>query len=125
MYQPIKPNHRRARRCNILWAAAVAHGDVTKPCTITDLSETGARLDLIGPIPKGTRIKLICERFGELHGVVMWCNGLTAGLRFNLGTAEVARLLSPIVPGMGRRQTAIPPHAIPARPLFGRKARAA
>jgi len=116
---------RRARRCNIRWVAAIVHQDVTKPCTITDLSETGARLELIGPVATGARIKLMCERFGELYGTVMWCNGLSAGMRFNLGAAEIARLLTPLVPGMGRRQTALHQIPVPARQYFGRKARAA
>ena len=125
MYATMRLNKRRARRCNILWAAAIVQGDVTKPCTITDLSETGARLDLIGPIPRGSRVKLMCENFGELHGVVAWCNGLAAGMRFNLSPAEIARLLTPIVPGMGRRQPALPSAPVPERRAFGRKARAA
>lgn len=125
MYESARLNHRRSRRWNIRWDALVTTGDTTKPCIVTDLSETGARVELIGALPKGTRIKLTCERFGELHGVVMWCRGLTAGLRFNLGAAEIARILTPIVPGMGRRQAAAPPSTVVPRFSFGKKIRAA
>ena len=125
MYESARLNHRRARRWNIRWDATVTTGDTTKPCIVTDLSETGARVELIGALPKGTRIKLTCERFGELHGVVMWCRGLTAGLRFNLGAAEIARILTPIVPGMGRRQAVAPPSTVVPRLSFGKKIRAA
>lgn len=125
MYEAIRLNHRRARRWNIRWDSLIVEKAATKPCVVTDLSETGARVELIGPVPKGARIKLVCERFGELHGVVMWCKGLSAGIRFNLGAAEVARILTPIVPGMGRRAAPTRHQAIVPRFSFGKKSRAA
>jgi hypothetical protein len=125
MYDTMRLNHRRARRWNIRWDALIAAGDITKPCVVTDLSETGARLELIGQVAKGTRIKVTCERFGELHGTVMWCRGLTAGIRFNLAAAEIARILTPIVPGMGRRPAGASAPTVVPRFSFGKKARAA
>ena len=125
MYEAIRLNNRRARRWNIRWDSLIVENASTKPCVITDLSETGARLELIGSVPKGARIKLVCERFGELHGVVMWCRGNLAGMRFNLGAAEIARILTPIVPGMGRRAAPVQPHSVVPRFSFGKKVRAA
>ena len=125
MYESTRLNHRRARRWNIRWDSLIETGDQTKPCVITDLSDTGARLELIGQVTKGARIKLTCDRFGELHGVVMWCRGLTAGIRFNLGAAEIARILTPIVPGMGRRTPVAPSSNVIPRFSFGKKVRAA
>lgn len=125
MYESARLNHRRARRWNIRWDATVTTGDTTKPCIVTDLSETGARVELIGALPKGTRIKLTCDRFGELHGVIMWCRGLSAGIRFNLSAAEIARTLTPIVPGMGRRAVASRTSTVVPRFSFGKKVRVA
>ena len=118
-------NRRRVRRCRILWPATVEFGERSRLCTITDLSERGARLDLPGMIPIGGRIRLLCERFGELHGVVIWCKDAMAGLRFSLPADDVRRLLMPIVPGMGRRELAMPAAEFAARFTFGRKSRAA
>jgi len=125
MREATRLNRRRTRRCRILWPATIEFGSQSKPCTIADLSEKGARLDLPGPIPSGSRARLLCERFGELHGVVVWCKGAAAGLRFNLPAADIMRLLTPIVPGMGRRQPTMPEPMDEERRLFGRKARAA
>jgi len=113
-----------------MWPATVDDGARVRLCTIADLSEKGARLELSGPVPPQSRVKLLCERFGELQGVVVWCRGNVAGMRFNLPAADIARLLTPLVPGMGRRHPAQP--APPGTAMadgehhgFGRKSRVA
>lgn len=130
MFEAARINRRRKRRCNIMWPASIHEGGRDRPCTITDLSEKGARLDLPSPLRPHSRVKLLCERFGELHGVVVWCKGTAAGIRFNLPAADIARLLTPLVPGMGRRHPAPPALPVPAmdygeRHGFGRKTRVA
>lgn len=127
MFEATRPNRRRSRRCSIMWPATIDDGKRSKPCTITDLSERGARLEMPSAVMPRSRVRLLCERFGELHGVVVWCKGSTAGLRFSLPTADVMRLLMPLVPGMGRRQPPTPDTAATARDRFsfGRKVRAA
>lgn len=130
MFEAARVNRRRTRRCNIMWPATIDEGGRDRTCTITDLSERGARLELPSPVRPHSRVKLLCERFGELHGVVVWCKGTAAGIRFNLPAADIARLLTPLVPGMGRRHPAPPALPVPAmdygeRHGFGRKARAA
>ena len=127
MFEAARINRRRTRRCNIMWPATIDEGGRDHPCTITDLSEKGARLTLHGALPSRARVKLLCDRFGELQGVVIWCKGTQVGLRFNLPAADIARLLTPLVPGMGRRQSAVPGPATDSekRHGFGRKARVA
>ena len=118
-------NRRRMRRSNIMWPAALSDGTQNLPCTIVDVSDKGARLEMPYPVAARARVTIQCAQFGSLDGVVMWRRGSAVGVRFNLAGDEILRILAPLVPGIGRRVPAIPaPDTTPppAREAFGRKA---
>ncbi|MGH7004184.1 MAG: PilZ domain-containing protein [Alphaproteobacteria bacterium] len=123
MFGGMPINRRRSRRCSIMWPATIENGAQTTPCTILDLSDKGARVEVSGTLPPRSRVNLQCERFGDLHGVVIWSRGTTVGVRFNLPAADIVRLLTPLVPGLGRRMPA-PDPPDEDRQFFGRKSRA-
>ena len=124
MFAAPKSNRRRTRRCNIMWPATIVQGKATWVCTILDVSQMGAKIEAPGAKMSRGGFSLQCERFGELQGSVIWASGEMAGLRFSLPPTEIMKLLSPHVPGLGRREFTAPPRD-PSVPLFGRKVRAA
>ena len=119
--EKLRPDRRCARRWNVMWPATVVVEGHTYHCTIKDLSEHGARIEVRG-LPHGmTLANLESERFGGLAGRIQWARGIEAGLRFEAAPEVVMQLLKPIVPGMGRREKAIPALApVPQRRSLGR-----
>ncbi len=107
------------RRWNVMWPASFEVDGQVFPCTILDLSRTGARID--GPPLRATQrvAKIKCEQFGELDVSVKWARGTKSGLRFARPSAEIMEILQRVVPGIGRRET--PPPAQPQRAQFGRR----
>ena len=127
MDKAARANWRRSRRWHVMWPALIVGGDERFPCTILDISESGARVESIwGPLPK-LPLKLQCERFGTLNGRLSWARGKTAGLCFDLSPAEVVKLLKPLVPGLDRKDRFAHRAAVKAAPRrrFGKKPGAA
>lgn len=106
------------RRWNVVWPANIAIEGQAFPCTILDLSSTGARIEGFGlrPVPSVTVLE--CEKFGTLEARVKWVRGAKAGLRFERPSAEIMEKLRSVVPGMGRRQA---PRVSSSRANFGRR----
>lgn len=105
------------RRWNVVWPASIAIEGQTFPCTILDLSATGARIEGYGlrPVPS---VMLECEKFGTLAARVKWVRGGKAGLRFERPSGEIMEKLRNVVPGMGRREA---PRVTSSRANFGRR----
>jgi hypothetical protein len=114
-----RPGRRVARRWNVAWPASFVIDGQCYPCTILDLSATGARIEGYGLRPVASVTTLRCDNFGELAARVKWVRGNRAGLRFERPAAEVKEILQRLLPGMGRREA--PSAAAPKRAGFGRR----
>jgi hypothetical protein len=106
------------RRWNVVWPASIAIDGQTYPCTILDLSSTGARIEGYGLRPAASVTVLECEKFGTLAARVKWVRGGKAGLRFERPSGEIMEKLRSVVPGMGRREA---PRVTSSRANFGRR----
>lgn len=106
------------RRWNVVWPAIIAIEGQTFPCTILDLSHTGARIEGHGLRPASSVTTLECDKFGALAARVKWVRDGKAGLRFERPSAEIMEKLRNVVPGMGRREA---PPVQPSRASFGRR----
>ncbi len=116
-----RPDRRCVRRWNVMWPAILVIEGHEYPCTIMDLSEFGARIEVKGLHHEPSLATLQSERFGHLEGCVQWARGVEAGLRFAAAPEAVMQLLKPVVPGMGRREKAVPtPPPVPQRRSIGR-----
>lgn len=126
--QKLRPDRRSARRWNVMWPATLTIEGQEFPCTILDLSESGARIEARGVHYGPSLAKLQSERFGCLEARVQWARGAEAGLHFESEPATVLERLKPVVPGMGRREKvpAAPaaPQAVAPQRSFGRLIRA-
>ncbi len=65
---------------------------------VLDLSVTGARLRLDGPVPNRGLVTLRARRFPPLTAQVVWRAGAEAGLRFLRPPAETAALFQGLLP---------------------------
>jgi hypothetical protein len=120
-FQHDRPGRRARRRWNVLWPATLVYEHNEYPCTITDISEMGARIETFGADVGPSLIVLRCDRFGSLEGRVQWRRGAKAGIRFYQPASEVQRRLKHLVPGLGRKEEpAAPRSAQPPRKHFGR-----
>jgi hypothetical protein len=123
-YERLRPDRRCARRWNVMWSGTLVIEDHEYRCTIMDLSEFGARIEVKGLRHGPSLATLKSERFGRLEGRVQWARGVEAGLRFEAAPELVMQLLKPVVPGMGRRDKAgYAPPPVPERRSFGRMIR--
>ena len=124
MDKAARANWRRSRRWHVMWPAIVIGGNKRFPCTILDISESGARLESIwGPLPK-LPLTLQCDRFGTLNGRLLWARGKNSGFSFDSLPAAVAKLLKPLVPGFDRKDRFAHLAAVKTAPRrsFGKKA---
>src|SRR5688572_3258368 len=103
-YEPIRPSRRDGRRWNVMWPATLVMEGRTFPCTILDLSHSGARLGGYGQGGAGATVQLQCEQFGSLGATLQWVRGGGAGLLFHKSPAEIVQILRDVVPGMGRHE---------------------
>jgi len=80
------PNQRKTPRANSKLAAkAILSGRADVPCTIRDLSATGARLSFRNPtiLPRVFNLQFASE---DHRATVVWQAGLFAGVRFQAPT---------------------------------------
>lgn len=106
------------RRWNVVWPASIAIEGQIFPCTILDLSTTGARIEGYGLRAVSAAITLECGKFGALAARVKWVRGGKAGLRFERPSGEIMEKLRNVVPGIGRREA---PQMPSSRAKFGRR----
>lgn len=90
------PNEERiARRRRVLMKGVVSFNDgfSSAPCTIRNLSDTGAMIVLDAPAAVPTRFMLHAEIAGfKVPGEVAWHRGLAMGVRFT-GPFEESRIV--------------------------------
>lgn len=123
-YEKLRPDRRCVRRWNVMWPAKLVIDEHEYPCTIMDLSEFGARIEVRGLQHEPFVATLQSERFGHLECRVQWARGAEAGLRFEATREAIMQLLKPIVPGLGRREkVADAPPPVPQRRSLGRMIR--
>jgi hypothetical protein len=96
---------RIAARKRVLKAGLVAYNDrhVSVPCTVRDISDTGARLKIDGSVSAPDTFDLIVDMDGlEASCEVVWRNGKELGVRFLAAPRKVAakrtQVITPIVP---------------------------
>lgn len=114
---------RSMRRWTVMLPATLTIEGRDHPCTILDLSESGARILARGLQFGPSLAELQSERFGCLAARILWARGAEAGLRFEAAAEEVMKVLRPFVPGLGRREKASAPQASGPRRSFGRMIR--
>lgn len=117
-YENMRPSRRNGRRWNVMWPATIVVEGRTYPCTILDLSRSGARLGSYGQGCAGAPVQLQCGQFGTLTAKLQWVRGGGAGVRFEKPPAEIIEILRNVVPGMGRQEVARATR--PQRAAFGR-----
>jgi hypothetical protein len=100
---PIRPSRGNGRRWNVMWPATLVIEGRTYPCTILDLSHSGARLGGYGQGGARAAVQLQCGQFGSLGATLQWVRGGGAGVRFDKSPAEITDILRKVVPGMGRQ----------------------
>jgi hypothetical protein len=93
------PTERRSnKRKPVLWAARLESKDGSAPCIILDLSMGGAKLRGISPSRVRQPITLVIDRFGSLHGEVVWARMGLLGMSFSDAPAHIAKILGETLP---------------------------
>ena len=79
-----KLDRRTHGRKPVNYLATLTHGRIIHSCRIVELSDAGARIELVsesalvdGPI------RLACPQIGEIGGAVVWQKATLVGLRFD------------------------------------------
>jgi hypothetical protein len=103
------------------WPTTLVEGDVRRTCTIVDLSRSGARVKLLEPLARNSRIMLIDDRIGTLEGTVMWCHGNTAGVAFLPPAPEVAARLRQLLQALEEAEARRAAERARPRAVFGRR----
>jgi hypothetical protein len=81
---PIERRHRRRQRTYLHATLVVLADGVSGDCTIRNLSEAGARLDLIEPAFFANGSVVVVTKTGAAHEVdLVWRRGHEAGVRFD------------------------------------------
>jgi hypothetical protein len=83
---------RRHPRRKVLWTASLRCALGVRPCTVLNISRSGAHLKLDVNLDRGAGIELLVPGIGRLDGRVLWSNHDRAGIQFGelpdaLGTA--------------------------------------
>ena len=94
---------RKTVRKRVLWKARIEMEGVTHACAVVDLSLGGARLHLAKPVAKGTRVRLILDRFGAFRAEVVWQQDRGIGLRFTDDPRRIADLIGARLPLEGTK----------------------
>jgi hypothetical protein len=111
--------NRRTKRMAIHWPTTLLQGDRRRPCTIVDVSRSGARIQLTEPLAAHSRITLLDDRVGSLEAAVKWCRGDLCGVEFLQPAPEVAAKLRAVLGALEEMET----RHVPRRPQaqFGRR----
>jgi hypothetical protein len=97
---------RKTVRKRVLWKARIEIGGATHPCAVVDLSLGGARLHFAEPVEKGTKVRLILDRFGAFRAEVVWQKGRGVGMRFTDDPQRIADLIGARLPLDGTKTAA-------------------
>jgi hypothetical protein len=74
---------RRHPRRKVLWTARLRCSLGERPCTVLNLSRSGAYLRLDVTLDRGASVQLMVPGIGPLDGQVLWSNHDRAGIEFD------------------------------------------
>jgi hypothetical protein len=76
-------DRRRHKRKQVLWAAIIGKGDLTRSCVILDFSASGAKARIPhSRFQPRDSVTLLCPRIGCAAAEIVWQQENLAGLRF-------------------------------------------
>ncbi len=93
-------DRRLFARSHVIWDGRLKSGGQEQACVILDLSATGAMVRLREAATSPAHVGLCADRFGELHGRVVWQQDNVVGLSFAERPQQIARVLANAVPGL-------------------------
>lgn len=93
-------DRRLFARSHVIWDGRLRSGGQEQGCVILDLSATGAMVRLTENAPSPAHVAVCADRFGELHGRVVWQQDNVVGLSFAERPQQIARILANAVPGL-------------------------
>jgi hypothetical protein len=87
-----KLDQRTQGRKPVNYLATLTHGRAILSCRIVELSDAGARVELVreSAVVEGS-IRLTCPQIGEVGGAVVWQKATVVGLKFD-ATPKGAKL---------------------------------
>ena len=87
-------------RSHVVWNGRLRCGAEEQGCVILDLSATGAMVRLSESSANPAHVVVSTDRFGELHGRIVWQQDNVVGVRFAKRPQQIARVLGDSVPGL-------------------------
>lgn len=85
---------RSARRTDINLPAALYYEGASIGCTVLNLSSTGAKIQIFGPIErKGDKIVVGIEGFEDIEATIVWFSKDRLGIAFDHSSEEIAAFL--------------------------------
>lgn len=79
------------------WEAQVVTSEGAARCIVTDLSLTGARLQLVSQFYRLQELRFELDGKAPLNTEVMWRTRSNVGIRFTDDPAHVAEIISPLL----------------------------
>jgi hypothetical protein len=90
--------NRQYARTSVLWSGMLHAGARGVPCRVHNISPHGAKVRLLEPIDRITRISVKIERFGEFPADVVWQKGDFIGIKFRDDPADIAQIFGDALP---------------------------
>jgi hypothetical protein len=75
-------NRRKHYRHKVRWWAQIEVGTERFPCTVSELSQSGARVSVAQPVLAMERVRLELPPFGDFDGKVAWSSDGVVGIQF-------------------------------------------
>jgi len=79
------------------WGAQVVTPEETVRCVVTDLSLTGARLQLVSQFYRLQEVRFELDGIAPLNAEVMWRTRSNVGIRFTDDPTYVTEIISPLL----------------------------
>jgi hypothetical protein len=91
---------RHFLRRSVLWPGTLKTLKGQHPCTVLNMSLTGAKIALSEARDCMGNVTLLGDRFEGLDATVVWQRGRLVGLQFRVAPAEVAAILGDLLPAI-------------------------